>query len=134
MTDSTYGQVGIKFGSVGIPLQTITGSATDSLNAIGTDGFYPNDPEYLAWFPMNYGDDQRNSNYVVDNQFLLTAAGFGLNRVPTANKVFEHPIVQPKGAVNEHIQFDQRFNSGHYFYVLQDGNRRIMSSGGLQKN
>ncbi len=283
LNDNTYGQVGIKFGPAGIPLEGITGSATDSLNAIGTAGFYPNGPDYLAWFPMNYGDDIRSSNYVIDNQFLLTAAAFGLNQVPTADKVigntshevagwgalsltnptdqstvtldallmkttrveadsfflggapmqepflsafgvtqghadtsityrfyakgypdavltlhgdsgnilagwdflmttstkeeaiayaipfkyypnpatnqlnlafekstnepwifslyntmgqkvFDHLIAQPKGTINEPIAFRQAFPTGHYFYLLNDGNQRIMSSGKLQIN
>lgn len=47
-------------------------------------------------------------------------------------KVFEHLITQSKGIVNEPIQFRQQFQAGHYFYVLQNENRRILSSGGLQ--
>jgi hypothetical protein len=87
LNDSTYGVIGSKFGPTNIPLIAITGSDTDSLNSLGSVALYPNDPTYRAWFPMNYRDDIRNSNYIVDNNFLLTVVAFGLDHVPTANKV-----------------------------------------------
>ena len=49
-------------------------------------------------------------------------------------KVFDYEIAQPTGSVNESIEFNQQFPVGNYFYVLHNGDRKVMSSGGLEMN
>jgi hypothetical protein len=47
------------------------------------------------------------------------------------HQVLTHAVTQPQGAVNEVVSFNKRFSAGNYFYVLQNGNRQVMSSGSL---
>lgn len=86
LNENEYGRVGVKFQPLDIPTGALTGSPTDSINYLESNGFYPGNPDYVAWFPMNYGDT-RNSNYVVNNEFLLTVGAFGVDHVPCLNEV-----------------------------------------------
>ena len=95
LNDDAFGKIGIKYDSLYIDLQSVTGSPGDALNYLTSYGYYPNDPGYFAWFPMNAGD-VRSSNYIVNNEFLMTVAIFGIDNVPCLNKVTgtsDHEVV-----------------------------------------
>ena len=86
LNDMVYGQVGVKYHHLAIPLQGLTGNPNDTLNYFESYGDYPGDPDNLAWFPMNFGDTSI-SDYTLNNEFELTVGMLGLDHVPCLNKV-----------------------------------------------
>lgn len=81
LNDTAFGRTGVKSEAVDVSLFPVTGGPTDSILFQESYGHYASDPGYDAWFPMNYGDT-RSSNYVVNNNSLVSVALLGLNHVP----------------------------------------------------
>lgn len=63
-----------------IPLVSLTGNTSDSLNHTGTLKIYE-EPFYRVKFPLNYGDSWTN-NFLLESDYILNLPAFGINQTP----------------------------------------------------
>ena len=83
-----YRTVGKTTSAEDYPLLAVTGSPTDSLNFQFSLSIYE-DPSVRGKFPMNFGENENETN-TLHNYFLLTIGAFGLSNVPGDFKVIRN--------------------------------------------
>ena len=96
LNEDEYSRVGSTYLPFPVDVSPLTGMAGDSLNFIETS-IELEEPDYYAWFPMEYGDE-RESNFKVTNNALLTVAAFGINQVPFATETTTISIYEVAGS------------------------------------
>jgi hypothetical protein len=80
---STIGRMTTSFN---LPLATITGGTNDTLGLIGGTNVYE-ESSYYVKFPLAYQDSWR-PDFTIENNYLMTVAGFGLNKTPASQVTY----------------------------------------------
>jgi len=94
LDENGYATLGITYFPLGIGLGPITGNPADSLNFLESTSVY-DEPDYTAWFPMNYEDtktkSQTDDSYFKETFDLLYQMAMkhnlNLNLYPKANNL-----------------------------------------------
>lgn len=96
LNDTEHGRIGVKNHALDFPVGPFTGFDSDTFNFFENSRIYPDDPEYYAWFPMNY-DDSRESSFIFDNEFLQTVTPFALDQVPSTIRTYGNSLNEVVG-------------------------------------
>ncbi len=91
LDESGFRTIGRKSAAADVPIESMTGNAGDSLNFLETIVDYK-DAVISSSFPLHY-KDSLYSEFVLQNDFLVTIAAYGLDHVP-ANASFPSNAVR----------------------------------------
>lgn len=96
LDESTFRTIGRVSQPLSLPLESITGSSTDSLVYPGTVNVYES-PGVTINFPLNYNDVLEDGATTLNSNFLATAAVFGLDNTPGVASVFRTDYKEVNG-------------------------------------